>query len=205
VVDNTDELLKFLPYKNRVGLLLRISFRSRAAVVDLSRKFGCAVSDAPEMLTLAAHLGIHIKGLCFHVGSQCLDAKQQADAIHTCNTLIRQHRDTGAAPISMVDIGGGFQIAYDDKPLDIDRYRAPIRRALAELPPYVHVVAEPGRFSHPIQFAGKRTRDRAECDSWRRGRRRRGPTGSRKLGSRGLSVPACPLTSPNRDACPVSN
>ncbi len=146
VVDNTDELLKFLPYKHRVGLLLRISFRSRAAVVDLSKKFGCAVSEVPGMLTLAARLGIHIKGLCFHVGSQCLDTKQQVDAIHTCNTLIRQHRDTGAAPISMLDIGGGFPIAYDGKPLDIDRYCAPIRRALVELPPHVSVVAEPGRF-----------------------------------------------------------
>jgi ornithine decarboxylase len=146
VVDNIDELLKFLPYKHRVGLFIRISFRSEAAVVDLSKKFGCTLKEAGKMLSLAAKLGIHVKGLCFHVGSQCAVARQQVEAIHACNTLIRQHHDTGAAPISTLDIGGGFPIAYDGGQMNIDCYCAPIREALAALPAYVNVIAEPGRF-----------------------------------------------------------
>jgi ornithine decarboxylase len=146
VVDNTDELLKFLPYKHRVGLLLRISFRSQAAVVDLSKKFGCAVEEAPAMLELASKLGIHIKGLCFHVGSQCADARRQVEAIHTCNTLMRAYHDTGTAPMSVLDIGGGFPVAYGGDDVDIDAYCAPIREALAALPPYVTALAEPGRY-----------------------------------------------------------
>jgi ornithine decarboxylase len=146
VVDNTDELLKFIPYKHRVGLLIRISFRSEKAVVDLSKKFGCSLEEADELLLLAAKLGIHVKGLCFHVGSQCADAREQVEAIHACNTLIRCHHDTGVAPISTLDIGGGFPIAYDGGHLDIDGYCAPIRHALTDLPNYVSVVAEPGRF-----------------------------------------------------------
>jgi ornithine decarboxylase len=146
VVDNTDELLKFIPYKQRVGLYIRISFRSATAVVDLSKKFGCSLEEADELLALAAKLGIHVKGLCFHVGSQCAHAGEQVKAIHACNTLIRRHHDTGAAPISTLDIGGGFPIAYDTGHVDIEGYCAPIRWALAELPPYVSVIAEPGRF-----------------------------------------------------------
>ncbi len=146
VVDNTDELLKFLPYRHRVGLFLRISFRSPSAVVDLSKKFGCSLKEADDLLVLAAKLGIHVKGLCFHVGSQCADARQQLDAIHACNTLIRRHHDTGAAPISILDIGGGFPISYDGGQVDIDAYCAPMREALAALPPHVKVIAEPGRF-----------------------------------------------------------
>ncbi|MGD9366879.1 MAG: type III PLP-dependent enzyme [Desulfobacteraceae bacterium] len=146
VVDNTDELLKFVPYKHRVGLFIRISFRSASAVVDLSKKFGCALEEAHELLTLAAKLGIHVKGLCFHVGSQCTDAGEQIEAIHACNTLIRRHHDTGAAPVSTLDIGGGFPIAYDGGQVDIESYCAPIRHALAGLPAYVSVIAEPGRF-----------------------------------------------------------
>ncbi len=146
VVDNTDELLKFIPYKHRVGLFIRISFRSDAAVVDLSKKFGCALEEVDAMLTLAAKLGIHIKGLCFHVGSQCTDARQQVEAIHACNTLIRRHHDTGAAPVSILDIGGGFPISYDGGRVDIAAYCAPIRQALAALPAYVNLIAEPGRF-----------------------------------------------------------
>ena len=146
VVDNTDELLKILPYRHRAGLLLRLSFRSPAAVVDLSKKFGCSIGDAAELLPLAARLGVHLKGLCFHIGSQCRDARRQAEAIDACHTLIRQHHTTGTAPISMLDIGGGFPIAYDGSEVDMNTYCAPIRKALAGLPPHVNVIAEPGRF-----------------------------------------------------------
>jgi ornithine decarboxylase len=146
VVDNADEILKFLPYKHRVGLFLRIAFRSQAAVVDLSKKFGCAPEEAIAMLDLAVKLGIHIKGICFHVGSQCADAGRQVEAIHACNAIIRSYHDFGAAPISILDIGGGFPVAYDGIDVDIDGYCAPIREALAALPPYVSIIAEPGRF-----------------------------------------------------------
>lgn len=146
VVDNTDELLKFRPYRHRVGLLLRLGFRSPAAVVDLSKKFGCSIPDATALLSLSARLGVHVKGLCFHVGSQCGDAGRPVEAIDACHTLIRQHHDTGAAPISILDIGGGFPVAYDGGDIDIKAYCAPIRSALAGLPPHVNVIAEPGRF-----------------------------------------------------------
>lgn len=146
VVDNTDELLKFIPFKHRVGLLIRISFRSSAAVVDLSKKFGCTVEEAGTMLSVAAKLGIHVKGLSFHVGSQCRNADQQVKALEACNTLMHTHHDTGSAPLSILDIGGGFPVAYDHDPVDIDSYCAPIRQALAALPPSVKVIAEPGRF-----------------------------------------------------------
>ncbi len=146
VVDNTDELLKFLPYRNRVGLLLRLSFRNSTAVVDLSKKFGCDAVEVDAILELATNLGIHIKGLSFHVGSQCTDASRHVDAIATCNTIIRRHHCDGDVPISILDIGGGFPVAYDFGHVDIGAFCVPIARALAELPPYVNVIAEPGRF-----------------------------------------------------------
>ena len=146
VVDNTDELLKLLPYKNRVGLLLLISFRNRTAVVDLSKKFGCDPAEVPEMLNFAKKLGIHIKGLSFHVGSQCSDGSRHVDAISTCNTIMRGHHCGGDVPMSILDIGGGFPVAYDFGHVDIDAFCAPIVRALAELPSHVNVIAEPGRF-----------------------------------------------------------
>lgn len=146
VVDNAEELLKFIPYRHRVGILLRISFRSSSAVVDLSKKFGCPVAQVPELLALSASTGIHIKGLSFHVGSQCTDTGQQVRAIDTCNQLIRQHHDTGAVPLSLLDIGGGFPVAYDGREVDIAAYCGPIREALERLPGHVRVIAEPGRF-----------------------------------------------------------
>ena len=147
VVDNPDELLKFLPYRNRVGILLRVSFRSESALVDLSKKFGCSAEQVPAILDLAQRTGIHIKGLSFHVGSQCTDTRRQIQAIETCNLLIRQHHDASAAtPLSILDIGGGFPVSYDGREIDIAAYCAPIREALTQLPAHVRVIAEPGRF-----------------------------------------------------------
>ncbi len=146
VVDNPDELLKFVPHKHRVGLLLRVGFRSPSAVVDLSKKFGCPPEEVDTILKLGAQLGVHIKGLSFHVGSQCKNAAEQVKAIEQCNTLIRRHHQTGAAPLSTLDIGGGFPVAYDQGELDIDYFCSPIRKALTKLPAYVNVIAEPGRY-----------------------------------------------------------
>ena len=41
VVDNPDELRKFVKFRNRASLLIRVAFRSAMRCVDLSRKFGC--------------------------------------------------------------------------------------------------------------------------------------------------------------------
>ena len=41
VYDNPLELEKFIPYKDEVKLLLRVSFPNPETKVDLSKKFGC--------------------------------------------------------------------------------------------------------------------------------------------------------------------
>src|SRR5580704_7080296 len=70
VVDNPDELRKFVQFRNRTSLLIRVSFRSPGAQVDLSRKFGCDPEAATALLQLATDLHIKIDGLSFHTGSQ---------------------------------------------------------------------------------------------------------------------------------------
>ena len=52
----------------------------------------------------------------------------------------------GLAALDTLDIGGGFPVAYGADDVDIDAFCAPIRAALACLPPHVRVIAEPGRF-----------------------------------------------------------
>jgi ornithine decarboxylase len=146
VVDNADEILKFAAYRHRVGLLLRVAFRNRSAVVDLSRKFGCDLAEVPYLMALARKLDIHVKGFSFHVGSQCGDANRHVEAIEVCNRLIREYADLGAAPQSILDIGGGFPVDYGAAPTSIDAFCAPIRQALTHLPPFVQVIAEPGRY-----------------------------------------------------------
>ena len=145
VVDNDYELRKFVPYRSRVGVLLRVSFRSSGAVVDLSRKFGCAFEELPALLDLAAELKVHVKGLSFHVGSQCADAAKHVEAIAQCAALMNARNDGTGAPMSVLDIGGGFPTDYARTGLDLVDWCAPIRGALANLPDDWEILSEPGR------------------------------------------------------------
>ncbi len=145
VVDNPLELEKFKPYRDRVGLLIRIGFRNTSAVVDLARKFGCQPADVEPLLARAAELGILVKGFSFHVGSQCSGPQQHEYAIEQCAQLLRQLRFSHPQ-LSVLDIGGGFPVDYDTAVPEIDTFCAPIRAALQHLPEQTQVIAEPGRY-----------------------------------------------------------
>ena len=146
VCDNLYEIEKLVPYRSRVGVLLRISFRSDNATVDLSRKFGCDLADAGELIRSARKLGIHIKGLSFHVGSQCRDSVKHVEAISACRELMHALNQHSAAPMNMIDIGGGFPADYDLTGVDIDKFCQPIRDVLSQLPDDWTIIAEPGRY-----------------------------------------------------------
>src|SRR5215210_3997414 len=78
--DSKDELEKILQETVRaelvgtppvLGLFVRLAVEQGGAY-DLSGKFGVAVSEAAELLRLARPHAARL-GLCFHVGSQCLE------------------------------------------------------------------------------------------------------------------------------------
>lgn len=146
VVDNPDELEKFAPYAGRAGVLIRLSFRSPEAVVDLSRKFGCDPDGALELMRRARRLGVEVRGLSFHVGSQSRTPDTKVHAIDACSALMAEARREGLAALGTLDIGGGFPIDYVEAATPIEDFCAPIRAAFARLPADTRVIAEPGRF-----------------------------------------------------------
>ena len=146
VVDNLHELRKLEAYRSRVGVLLRVSFRSESAQVDLSRKFGCEVNEVAEIVNQAEQLGIHVKGLSFHVGSQCVNSDKHCQAIIACRDLMVEINKTAKRPMSMLDIGGGFPADYQLTGFDIHAFCKPIYQALSSLPSDWHLLAEPGRY-----------------------------------------------------------
>lgn len=146
VVDNINELLKFRPYRSRVGLLLRVSFRNKDAACDLSKKFGCSESDVPFLLTEAIKHGIRIKGLSFHVGSQSLDSQSHVDAIMRCRQFYANTALPGSEKMHILDIGGGFPADYQQRGIDLDAFFTPINEALDSYPEHIRFIAEPGRF-----------------------------------------------------------
>lgn len=146
VADNPDEVRKFARLGDQAELLLRVSFRSPGAVVDLSRKFGCDPEDVLSLARLAADLGVNVRGLSFHVGSQASDSAKHVEAIEACARLIAAARREKLGSLDTLDIGGGFPIDYMQPVQDIGRFCAPIRAALSKLPRRIRVIAEPGRY-----------------------------------------------------------
>jgi len=146
VADNPDEVRKFRAHRAQAELLLRVSFRSPGAVVDLSRKFGCDPEDLLDLARLARKLRIPVRGLSFHVGSQAVDPSKHVEAIQVCAKLMAQARREKLGTFDTLDIGGGYPIEYGQKVADIGRFCAPIRAALAKLPARMRVIAEPGRY-----------------------------------------------------------
>lgn len=146
VVDNAQEAKKFIPYKNEVKLLIRVSFPNPETPVDLSKKFGVLPKDCLELLKLTKSLGLNIHGLSFHVGSQVPNANRHVEAINECAGIIKAAKENGIE-LNVLDIGGGFPVDYEKaEATNIFEFCAPIREALKQIPADIKVIAEPGRF-----------------------------------------------------------
>jgi ornithine decarboxylase len=145
VIDNPDELRKFTKFHTRCSLLIRVSFRSPGAQVDLSRKFGCDPEAVADLFQLAASLRIKIDGLSFHTGSQNADSAMMVRAIDVCRELLQNATQAGHSP-HILDIGGGFPVDYLKPAMPIEEFCAPLKEALSKLPAGIRVIAEPGRY-----------------------------------------------------------
>ena len=113
VLDSAAELDKLLDETkakpDELALVVRIALPKGAARYDLSGKFGAGFDEAVALLRRCRPLAATL-GISFHVGSQCLDPQAYARAIALADTV------AGAAGvvIDVLDVGGGFPVAYPD-------------------------------------------------------------------------------------------
>lgn len=148
VLDSTEELAKILHetaatgVSGELGLLVRLAMPKGPAVLDLSGKFGAAASLAATLLRTARPHAARL-GLCFHVGSQCLEPLAWRNALALAGAVIR---DAGVA-IEVIDVGGGFPVPYPDmEPPPLGAYLAEIEAGFERLGlPEARLWAEPGR------------------------------------------------------------
>ena len=125
-----------------LGLIVRLAMPKGTAVLDLSGKFGALPALAAELLRAARPCAARL-GLSFHVGSQCLDPLAWRAALALVGEVIR---DAGVA-IEVIDIRGGFPVAYPDvEPPPVGAYFAEIEAGFERLGlPAARLWAEPGR------------------------------------------------------------
>jgi ornithine decarboxylase len=123
-----------------LGLFVRLAVKQGGAY-DLSGKFGVAVAEAAELLRAARPHAARL-GICFHVGSQCLDPAAYGRAL----ALAAEAAALSGVEIDVVDVGGGFPVSYPDgSPPPLDDYIAAIRAGAARFGDAVRLWAEPGR------------------------------------------------------------
>eukprot|EP00981_Chlorochromonas_danica_P005890 scaffold1208_cov163-Ochromonas_danica.AAC.17 len=110
VFDGEDELYKIAEVEGheKLQLLLRLTTDDKASVCQFSKKFGCPVDDAPELLRVAKKLNLNVAGVSFHVGSGCGDAQAYVTAINHARRVFDAAEKMGMAPLHIVDLGGGF-------------------------------------------------------------------------------------------------
>jgi ornithine decarboxylase len=126
-----------------LGLYIRLAMPKGQAAYDLSGKFGVAPEAAPALLRQARAVSARL-GLCFHVGSQCLDPSAYGRALDLAGSVIAE---AGVA-IDGIDVGGGFPVSYpDETPPELGLYFQAIRAGFAKLglPSHVKLWCEPGR------------------------------------------------------------
>jgi ornithine decarboxylase len=125
-----------------LGLIVRLALPKGAAVLDLSGKFGAENQEAVALLRAARPHAARL-GVAFHVGSQCLDPLAWRRALEIAGAVIAE---AGVA-IEVLDIGGGFPVAYPDvEPPPLGAFLAEIEAGFEQLNlPGARLWAEPGR------------------------------------------------------------
>jgi ornithine decarboxylase len=147
-LDSADELAKILAetaatgVAGELGLMVRLALPKGGAVLDLSGKFGAAPEDAAALLRAARPHAARL-GLCFHVGSQCLDPLAWRTALALVGQVVR----AAGVAVEVIDVGGGFPVSYPDvEPPPLGAFLAEIEAGFEALDlPGAVLWAEPGR------------------------------------------------------------
>ena len=128
-------------------VVCRILVNNCGADWPLSRKFGCELDMARDLLRRAADRNLRPGGIAFHVGSQQTRLEQWNDAVAQAADLFGDLENEGIE-LELINIGGGLPARYTDPVAGMDKYAGAITDAMTRyfgnrLP---RTVIEPGRF-----------------------------------------------------------
>jgi len=145
-LDSHDELKKILEVTDHatdLNLYVRLAMNSEGAAYSLAGKFGVSMEQAPELI-VATRAASEKLGLCFHVGSQCMEPEAYRHAMAKASQLVLE---TGVK-VDVLDIGGGFPSIYPGlTPPPLSDYMRAIKAALKANPAFdtCQILCEPGR------------------------------------------------------------
>ncbi len=124
-------------------LCVRLRVSSEHAALSLASKFGCDLTEAPQLLQQARQYADWL-GVCFHVGSQAMTPFAYVQALERVRVAIGE----ASVVIDMVDVGGGFPSVYPGmEPPPLEDYFQIIHQNFYNLPIAYNAElwCEPGR------------------------------------------------------------
>lgn len=144
--DSAAELDKLATHAPGASVFCRILVENEGADWPLSRKFGCSVEMAADLMVRARDLGLDPYGVTFHVGSQQRDLSQWDVAVGKAKMLFSTLSARGIE-LRAVNVGGGFPAQYRDEIPAVDACAHAVMTALTKhfgnnLP---RLMIEPGR------------------------------------------------------------
>ena len=144
--DSSEELEKLARAAPGSRVYCRIITSNGGAQWPLSRKFGCELDMARDLMVRARTLGLDPYGLSFHVGSQQTDPMQWDVAIGRAAMVFSDLRHHGIE-VKMLNLGGGFPAHYREDVPEFDAFADTIMKAMTRhfgnaLP---EMIIEPGR------------------------------------------------------------
>lgn len=145
--DSEPELLKIAQNAPGARVYCRILVENKGAEWPLSRKFGCELDMARDLMVQAGELGLDPYGISFHVGSQQTSTAAYEGAIARVAMLFTDLKEAGVK-LRMVNLGGGYPVRYRQEVPGIDDFGTAIMGAMTQhfgndLP---EMLIEPGRF-----------------------------------------------------------
>ncbi len=113
----------------------------------LSRKFGCEIDMAMDLLILARDLGLESYGVSFHVGSQQREISSWDAALGKVKVIFERLKEEDGIELKMINMGGGFPANYMNRTNDLETYAQEITRYLEEDfgKDFPEIIIEPGR------------------------------------------------------------
>jgi ornithine decarboxylase len=145
VLDNMEEIKKIKRLAPNANLLLRIAITNPHCIVNLSAKFGAQEQEVLPILKNARAEGLNVRGISFHVGSQCTEPEIYYSAVKYARKIFDEAISAGFI-FDTLDVGGGFPISCRDNLPELSVYCTVLRNALKEFfPDDLNVLMEPGR------------------------------------------------------------
>jgi ornithine decarboxylase len=143
VYDSLEELRKISKLAPGARVLARIRVSNNGCVFPLNNKFGASLEETVDLLYEAQSSGLIPYGIAFHVGSQCELADAWAKAL---NDTLSVWVSASDLPLSCLDIGGGFPVAYDKDVVSIEDIAMTVNEQFLLFPEETELRLEPGRY-----------------------------------------------------------